>query len=163
MAKVGLKDTLALLAKGYSKKEIDALAAIDEENQQEEQALPAEDIKAQDDAAAEESNPEPDYKTMYEENEDGATYGERCEAVFPGTIKMLQCLLTAAGIERVTVGEERLSAQFLHYIHHCTGIVGTQIADVAHLAEVHLYGHKLAVQVKVGNTGLADKLLQFGG
>ena len=67
MSKVGLKDTLALLAKGYSKKEIDALAAIDEENQQEEQAAPAEDMSAQDDAAAEESNPEPDYKTMYEE------------------------------------------------------------------------------------------------
>ena len=30
MAKVGLKDTLALLAKGYSKKDIDELAAIDE-------------------------------------------------------------------------------------------------------------------------------------
>ena len=31
MAKVGLKDTLTLLAKGYSKKDIDALAAIDDE------------------------------------------------------------------------------------------------------------------------------------
>ena len=30
MAKVGLKDTLSLLAKGYSKKDIDELAAIDE-------------------------------------------------------------------------------------------------------------------------------------
>lgn len=30
MAKVGLKDTLALLANGYSKKDIDKLAAIDE-------------------------------------------------------------------------------------------------------------------------------------
>lgn len=30
MAKVGLKDTLALLAKGYSKKDIDELAATDE-------------------------------------------------------------------------------------------------------------------------------------
>ena len=69
MTKVGLKDTLALIAKGYSKKEIDALAAIDEEDskQEEEQAAPAEDKKAQDDAAAEESNPEPDYKSMYEE------------------------------------------------------------------------------------------------
>jgi hypothetical protein len=68
MTKVGLKDTLALLAKGYSKKEIDALAAIDDESEQEkEQAAPAEDIKAQDDVAAEESNPEPDYKTMYED------------------------------------------------------------------------------------------------
>ena len=33
MPKVGLKDTLALLAKGYSKKEIDALAAVDDENE----------------------------------------------------------------------------------------------------------------------------------
>ena len=33
MAKVGLKDVLALRAAGYSKKEIDALAAIDEENE----------------------------------------------------------------------------------------------------------------------------------
>ena len=31
MAKVGLKDTLALIAKGYSKKEIDELAAMDEQ------------------------------------------------------------------------------------------------------------------------------------
>lgn len=30
MVKVGLKDTLALLAKGYSKKDIDELATIDE-------------------------------------------------------------------------------------------------------------------------------------
>ena len=69
MTKVGLKDTLALIAKGYSKKEIDALAAIDEEEskQEEKQADPAEDKKAQDDAAAEESSPEPDYKAMYEE------------------------------------------------------------------------------------------------
>ena len=59
MAKVGLKDTLALLAKGYSKKDIDELAAIDAENeaQAEEQTEapapvipekdPAEDLKAE--------------------------------------------------------------------------------------------------------------------
>jgi len=35
MAKVGLKDTLALLANGYSKKDIDKLAAIDEAQQAE--------------------------------------------------------------------------------------------------------------------------------
>ena len=35
MAKVGLKDTLALLSKGYSKKEIDELAALDDQIQQE--------------------------------------------------------------------------------------------------------------------------------
>lgn len=76
MAKVGLKDTLALLAKGYTKKEIDALAAVDEESEKETENKndnsqtpdPSEDNKkAQDDAAAKKSNPEPDYKKMYEE------------------------------------------------------------------------------------------------
>jgi len=35
MAKVGLKDTLALLAKGYSKKDIDELVAIDDRMEEE--------------------------------------------------------------------------------------------------------------------------------
>ena len=63
MAKVGLKDTLALIAKGYSKKEIDALAAIDEELEQvaEEAAAPEAP------APVEDKKEEPDYKTMYEE------------------------------------------------------------------------------------------------
>ena len=64
MAKVGLKDTLALLAKGYSKKDIDELAAIDDrmeeekaqhitedpaknENQDIPEKDPAEDLKAE--------------------------------------------------------------------------------------------------------------------
>lgn len=38
MAKVGLKDTLTLLAKGYSKKDIDALAAIDDEQESNKEA-----------------------------------------------------------------------------------------------------------------------------
>ena len=41
MAKVGLKDTLTLLAKGYSKKDIDALAEIDEQNEAQQQEAPA--------------------------------------------------------------------------------------------------------------------------
>lgn len=73
MAKVGLKDTLALIAKGYSKKEIDALAAIDEEQEAPaieavpEAPAPVEDKKAPEDAAAKESIQVPDYKSMYEE------------------------------------------------------------------------------------------------
>ena len=38
MAKVGLKDTLTLLAKGYTKKDIDALAEIDEQNEAQQDA-----------------------------------------------------------------------------------------------------------------------------
>ena len=61
MAKVGLKDTLALIAKGYSKKEIDELAAMDEQAQQEEvKEAPAPEIKE------ETKEEEPDYKEMYE-------------------------------------------------------------------------------------------------
>ena len=64
MPKVGLKDTLTLLAKGYTKKDIDALAAIDEEK---EAPAPDEDKKSQDDAADKKSKPEPDYKKLYED------------------------------------------------------------------------------------------------
>ena len=71
MAKVGLKDTLTLLAKGYSKKEIDALAELDEQSA--DQAPATEDKKEQDqkpEAVPETtpvSDPEPDYKALYEE------------------------------------------------------------------------------------------------
>ena len=62
MAKVGLKETLSLLAAGYKKKDIEALAAIDDEAIQQESDQPANDDKSQ-----ELESPEPDYKTMYEE------------------------------------------------------------------------------------------------
>ena len=72
--KVGLKETLSLLAAGYKKKDIDAMIAAETEAEQEavpEQApSPAPVVNndpAPDDAAAKESNQEPDYKKMYEE------------------------------------------------------------------------------------------------
>jgi len=70
MAKVGLKDTLALIAKGYSKKEIDALAAIDDEDSKQENQpdVPAEnEAPVPDPGQAQEEVQEPDYKSMYEE------------------------------------------------------------------------------------------------
>lgn len=67
MAKVGLKDVLALRAAGYSKKEIDALAAIDDENEAnpEPDPVPETPPPAPDPAAP--ADPEPDYKAMYED------------------------------------------------------------------------------------------------
>ena len=79
MSKVGLKDTLSLLAKGYSKKEIDALAAIDEEAESGKEAeapaqeAPVPEAPAQEapvpeaPAPAAASEDEPDYKKMYED------------------------------------------------------------------------------------------------
>ena len=87
MAKVGLADTLKLLSAGYKKKDIDALAAIDEENtpdpKQKEEVPPKhekeevppkhekeevppkhekEEVKEE-----EKKEEEPDYKKLYEE------------------------------------------------------------------------------------------------
>ena len=72
MAKVGLKDTLRLMAAGYTKKEIDALAAADDEQEKEEKEekkdpdVPAPVITDSKPAAEEKKDPEPDYKEMYE-------------------------------------------------------------------------------------------------
>lgn len=69
MAKVGLKETLALLAAGYKKKDIEALAEIDDQQQEEK---PAEDpvpasAPAPAPAAETPKQEEPDYKKMYED------------------------------------------------------------------------------------------------
>lgn len=74
MAKIGLRDTLALRAAGYSKKEIEALAAIDDEQDQKADQDNAADNKKEPDQKDENvpestptPDPEPDYKAMYEE------------------------------------------------------------------------------------------------
>ena len=72
MTKVGLKETLSLLAAGYKKKDIEAMIAAEEEEKDMEtpaDPTPADPVpeSAPEDAAAKESTPEPDYKSMYEE------------------------------------------------------------------------------------------------
>lgn len=66
MAKVGLKDTLTLLAKGYTKKDIDALAAIDDEHNKDPQPDPEPDPQP-DPEPDPQPEPEPDYKQLYED------------------------------------------------------------------------------------------------
>lgn len=68
--KVGLKETLSLLAAGYKKKDIDALIAADEEDSKKEEqpVVPSEDkVTDPDPGQAQVKDPEPDYKKMYEE------------------------------------------------------------------------------------------------
>ena len=69
MAKVGLKTTMAMLAKGYSKKEIDALAAVDDELEKEEAEKKEEvkDPEPKPEEKEEKKDPEPDYKKLYED------------------------------------------------------------------------------------------------
>lgn len=59
--KVGLKETLTLISKGYTKKEIEALANIDAEVEKEAEAEP------EPDPITEQAEAEPDYKKLYEE------------------------------------------------------------------------------------------------
>ena len=67
--KVGLKETLSLLAAGYKKKDIDAMIAADEEDKKEEQPADPSENKAPDPnpGQAQGEDKEPDYKAMYEE------------------------------------------------------------------------------------------------
>ena len=68
MTKVGLADTLKLLAAGYKKKDIDALAEIDEQASKVEETPPAPIITdSKPDKKDPEPEPEPDYKALYEE------------------------------------------------------------------------------------------------
>lgn len=71
MAQIGLADTLKLLAAGYKKKDIEALASIDDTPEDAGKQDPAPVITkdpapAQEDPKPEE-DPEPDYKKMLEE------------------------------------------------------------------------------------------------
>ena len=70
MAKVGLKETLSLLAAGYKKKDIEALAAIDDELEDTSlSSVQAQEAFAQPPESQKEEEKEevPDYKKLYEE------------------------------------------------------------------------------------------------
>ena len=72
MTKVGLKETLSLLAAGYKKKDIEAMIAAEEEETKKETPAapaPADPESAPEDEAAKESTPEPDYKKELEEKQ----------------------------------------------------------------------------------------------
>lgn len=64
--KLGLKDTITLLSKGYSKKEIDEMIALDDQKEQDDKKdpQPETDPKPED-----KKDPEPDYKALYEQSQ----------------------------------------------------------------------------------------------
>lgn len=64
--KIGLKDTITLLSKGYSKKEIDEMIALDDQKEQDDKKdpQPETDPKPED-----KKDPEPDYKALYEQSQ----------------------------------------------------------------------------------------------
>ena len=63
MAQLGIADTLKLLAAGYKKKDIDAMAALDDKKDPEPVPDPQPDDKK-------DPEPEPDYKKLFEESKE---------------------------------------------------------------------------------------------
>ena len=86
-------------------------------------------------------------------DDDLAAGGHRVEAVEHGAVHVVQGVLAPAYIQGVAVGEERLTAPFLHKIRHGPRPVGTQERQVSRLAEVQLDGHELILKVDIAHTG----------
>lgn len=78
MAQLGIADTLKLLAAGYKKKDIDAMTALDEQNDNKDpEQKPQPDDKKDPEPAPDpqpddkkDPEPEPDYKKLFEESQE---------------------------------------------------------------------------------------------
>ena len=62
---------------------------------------------------------------------------------------MVQGVFPTAHIQRVAVRQEGLAALGLHQVRHHLGPVGTEVRQVARLAEVHLDGDVFALHIDV--------------
>ncbi len=77
MAQLGIADTLKLLAAGYKKKDIDAMAALDDKKDPEPEPDPQPDDKKDPEPEPDpqpddkkDPEPEPDYKKLFEESQE---------------------------------------------------------------------------------------------
>ena len=69
------------------------------------------------------------------------------EAVLVGGLQMIEAVLAAADVQGVAVHEEGPPAQVADDIHQHPGIVGPQVGQIAGLAEVHLDGDVLVLEI----------------
>ena len=99
-------------------------------------------------------------------NDDLTAGGHGPEAVQLGTGEVLQCVLAAARIQGVAVGQKRQTALLLAQVGHHLGIVGAQECQIAQLTEMHLDGNELAIHINVldaGGNAHAAQLVQQAG
>lgn len=92
-----------------------------------------------------------------------AARGERAESVEVGGLEVFQRVFAVARIERVAVGQERLSAALLHEIGDDLRVVRAQERQVAELAEVHFDRDELVAQVERLESGFRHEVVQFVG
>lgn len=99
-------------------------------------------------------------------NDDLTAGGHGPEAVQLGTGEVLQCVLAAARIQGVAVGQKRQTALLLAQVGHHLGVVGAQECQIAQLAEMHLDGNEFAIHINIldpGGDAHAAQLVQQAG
>ena len=92
-----------------------------------------------------------------------AARGERAESVEVGGLEVFQRVLAVAGVQRVAVGQERLSAALLHEIGDDLCVVRAQERQVAELAEVHFDRDELVAEVERLESGFRHQVVEFVG
>ena len=95
-------------------------------------------------------------------DKDGTFDGQRGKPVLPRALQMLQRILAASRIHRITVGQKRLAAAFLHNINHCPRVIRSQIADISQFSKMHLNRGELALHIQSLDSRLPNQLLQLG-
>ena len=96
--------------------------------------------------------------------DDRVTAGlERVEAIGVGGVEVVERVLASAHVERVAVRDERLAAQLAYHVHDGAGVVGAQVAEVARLAQVHLDGNELVLEVDLTDSRPLDEALELVG
>ena len=101
-------------------------------------------------------------RTLQTVSDDNLTSGcNGIKAVDVRAVHMLRCASAASGIQSIAVRKEGNSLLLLHEIRNCLGILGTEVRNVAKLAEVHLDRYELSLHVNGADSCRAAKLLEL--
>ena len=84
--------------------------------------------------------------------------GKRIEPVDHGGLKMVNGVLSASGIERVTVRQKRLGAQRCENLNHPGNVVRANVREVSQLAEMNFQSDELVLKRQLFYARLANEL-----
>ena len=86
---------------------------------------------------------------------------DRVEAILHGALQVVDSVRATAGVERVTIGQERLATQLADQRRQASGVVGADKGHVARLAEMDLDRHELVLEIDIRDSGAAHEALQL--
>ena len=85
----------------------------------------------------------------------------RIETIHHSRMQVVHGIMAAATIERIGIGEKRLTAQFTNHADDHSGIVRTDIRQVAVFAKMNLYGNIFVFKVDFFESGLSHHIFEF--